>query len=77
MNWEYVKMILAALLPILYNAILAKNPDLPIDLDTFTKTILYVLFGAIGGWQVLRLTIKSKLKKTSKSDVLKSLKLSE
>ena len=77
MNWkEYVRLVLGALLPVAYTLLKQKNPDFPLAQDKFVELILYLIGGAVGGWQLLRFKIKLQMSEaSSKTEVLKKLKL--
>ena len=47
MDWrEYVKMVLAALLPIAYYLIKSKNPDFPLMEEKFVELIIWIIESA-------------------------------
>ena len=63
---DYILMVIGLLAPALWELIKAKNPDLPIDQETFVNVIVYV-FSAIFGVKAMKQYIVKKLTKRNKT----------
>ena len=64
MTWkDYLYMILSIALPVIYTAIKAQNPDIPILENNFIELILWIVGSAINGWEMQKAKIISLLKR--------------
>lgn len=55
MDWKAIlKSFLSLGLTIAYGLIISRNPDFPLAEGDFTNLLIYIIGGAIGGWQLLK-----------------------
>ncbi len=62
MNWkDYLRMTLAALLPLTYSLFIKNNPDFPLTEEQWLETIIWIIGAFIGGWESMKFKIRKIL----------------
>jgi len=62
MNWkDYLRMTLAALLPLAYSLFIKNNPGFPLTEEQWLETIIWIIGAFIGGWETFKFKIRNIL----------------
>lgn len=68
MDWKSIlKMVLSIALPVVYSAIKAQNPSLPIMENEFIELVMWIVAASVGGWEMMKMRVNAALKRQDSS----------